>query len=695
MYKRALFILLALLVILVANACFAEAHDNLQAARDEILSLIKAGDFAAANAAIEQMKVDFADSPELPLRLYRIAYKYEEIVYKHDEVEALEQARALSAQIAADFPGNEYGINAALQSAKFEIYALIDAKNYESADSAVTQMATDFAGNKDLARRLYEIAHRYDKIATRYDQRKAFDYSKALCERIVTNHPEHTYTTYASLLLAKLRAYELIHARDYKSASSAVSQIMDDFAGHEQICRRLWEIANRYDKFKAFRYSKALCKEIVTNYPEDEYAAYAGLQSAKLEIYELIDAGDYESADLAVSQIISDFAGHKQHSRRLYEIAKRYEHKGGLANAKALYARIAADYPNDKYGSAAAIQLERLNIYEPIDAGNYEAADSAVSQMKADFNGHPLLFSRLDSIAERYGTVGEIAAAERIYEQVIQNHPDNSLASKAELGISRTNVISLITSQDYDQAEAAFDKMIADFNGHPDLAEAIFIIGEKYYYDALDDVNVGLTEQAKANFTRTVSVWDRIITEPFEPNSIFVQDAYYFAGYCYGQLGEYEKAIQYWQKIVDDWPNYKYAWNAQSRIASSYYMLGNSGVMTQSEAHSQIEQTYKSVVENCPDCPSVKDASIWLGYLNYSKGQWADAAMYFELFLEKAPDDQQLVDVLYRLGRAYQKMGELSLEAEVYSAFVEIADPNDTRIKTVMAELEKLEGATK
>ena len=40
-------------------------------------------------------------------------------------------------------------------------------------------------------------------------------------------------------------------------------------------------------------------------------------------------------------------------------------------------------------------------------------------------------------------------------------------------------------------------------------------------------------------------------------------------------------------------------------------------------------------------------------------------------------------------------MGELGLAAEMYRLFIEIADPNDARIKDVKEELEKLEGARK
>lgn len=80
---------------------------------------------------------------------------------------------------------------------------------------------------------------------------------------------------------------------------------------------------------------------------------------------------------------------------------------------------------------------------------------------------------------------------------------------------------------------------------------------------------------------------------------------------------------------------------------------------------------------------------------NFQKGQWSDAAMYFELFLEKSPDDPRRSYVLYDLGRAYEKMGELDMAAEVYRAFIELADLTDRRIKKVKAWLESLKETEK
>ena len=105
-------------------------------------------------------------------------------------------------------------------------------------------------------------------------------------------------------------------------------------------------------------------------------------------------------------------------------------------------------------------------------------------------------------------------------------------------------------------------------------------------------------------------------------------------------MGEYENAIEYYQTVVDNWPDYEHAWSAQYLIGSCYERLRSSGSLPESEANSKIEQAYEAVVEKYPDCSLVKPALQKLGWLNFKKGQLALAAEYWELFLEMAdPDD--------------------------------------------------------
>lgn len=190
-------------------------------------------------------------------------------------------------------------------------------------------------------------------------------------------------------------------------------------------------------------------------------------------------------------------------------------------------------------------------------------------------------------------------------------------------------------------------------------------------------------------------MWERVIQQ-LPLSSAYTPRACYTTAVVYSQeLGEYQKGIDYYQQVVDNWPDYAFAWHAQFFVGKYYEKLRNSGGIADSEANPKIEQAYISVVEKYPDSKSAPSAALKLGQMNFKKGQWIEAAMYFELYRQKCSDNQQWARVVYDLGRAYENAGAFEEAIEVYDEFIKTAEPDDPRVKTVKARLEELKGRSK
>jgi TolA-binding protein len=129
-----------------------------------------------------------------------------------------------------------------------------------------------------------------------------------------------------------------------------------------------------------------------------------------------------------------------------------------------------------------------------------------------------------------------------------------------------------------------------------------------------------------------------------QSKSIGLKHAQYFTAVCYRRFGEYEKAITNYQKVVDSWPDYQYAWSAQYLIGSCYEKLKYYNILPESEADPKIEQAYKAVVENYPDSAMVPSAYLKLGYLNLKRGQKIEAVEYFVLFLATARSNDPRIE---------------------------------------------------
>lgn len=162
------------------------------------------------------------------------------------------------------------------------------------------------------------------------------------------------------------------------------------------------------------------------------------------------------------------------------------------------------------------------------------------------------------------------------------------------------------------------DKLVADFNGQPGLAEALWQMSQEYYNKAVRKYREGLKEQATDYYRKAITLKEKIIQEL--PFSDLVPKAYYTAAVIYSQeLHEYKKGIEYYQKVVDNWPDYRYAADAQYSIGRYYERLRSSGGMSAAEANPKIEAAYQAVVEKYPDSDEAKYAPQKLEQMRHKK----------------------------------------------------------------------------
>jgi tetratricopeptide (TPR) repeat protein len=217
----------------------------------------------------------------------------------------------------------------------------------------------------------------------------------------------------------------------------------------------------------------------------------------------------------------------------------------------------------------------------------------------------------------------------------------------AKLNVSRMNIISLINSGDDPNALAAIDTLITDFKNCPDLPMAVSLIAKQYYDNGFRMQNEGQESLAAENYQKSIIVHEIIIQKL--PFSDLTPRAYYLSGVLYSQyLGQYQKGIEYFQKVVDNWPSYQFAWDAQFFIGLYYERLRDSGAITASEANPKIEQAYRAVVEKYPNSEPAPHIALKLARENFEKEQWKQAATYFEFYLGKFPD--QFSSVVLPLG---------------------------------------------
>lgn len=409
---------------------------------------------------------------------------------------------------------------------------------------------------------------------------------------------------------AKQNAFSLIDKGDYAKAEEAINRLVADNQGRSDLPETLYWLGVRYEWSGRPEETKRIYQQVINTYPGNIWAQRAKLGIARTNAISLVLLQNYDGAKQAVDRMITDFSGHPDLPEALYWIVFRYEWQNKYDEAKNICQQIIEKYPDSPYIDKAKLGVLRADAMSSIIMQNYTGAKETIDKMTNDFAGNPDLPEALFLVAERYEWINWFAESKEIYQQVIKSYSDNQIISKAKLGSSMSDVRALIISQDYIKAEDLLNKTVVDFNGHPDLPKAIILAGEQFYKEGLAKESNGLDVQAKDSFERALKIWDGFING--FTNSGLMPEACSWAGECNLKMGKYEDSLRCFQKVVDNYPEYEYAWNAQFFIGSTYQRMREAGLMSKSEADSKTKASYQKVISKWPKCNVAAIAQTWL-----------------------------------------------------------------------------------
>jgi len=270
-----------------------------------------------------------------------------------------------------------------------------------------------------------------------------------------------------------------------------------------------------------------------------------------------------------------------------WRFCKSVKKKGELTAANSFGRRdssIFVIYRQDFYPDRIAYDLNSFQnqghadlIKSYLALGDDSGAEAAVEKLMADFSWSSYIARAIHDTAWEYRKLANYSRANELDQYVIDRWPEDVQAMWAKMDMAKTD----IALGDYAAADKTVDILIADFNNHPEMPTAIFMLGEQYYNKAFTYENQGQTAEAKSHFQKAITIWQRIINEL--PQSSITPQAYYFAARCYETLGEYDYAANYFQTVIDNWPDYQFCDVAHFLLARCFENLANSGSIPKNE----------------------------------------------------------------------------------------------------------------
>jgi tetratricopeptide (TPR) repeat protein len=496
---------------------------------------------------------------------------------------------------------------ASLDEDKSNIISLIEQGKYDQAKTETQKLISSSPKTSALSEVVSSIAMQFE-LLDKYDD------AKGLYQQMLQTNPDSTWTSKAKLGIARTEVLLLIMAKDGR-VKAAYDKLVADFAGHPDLAETRYYVARRYEWADKYEDAKAVYyQQITQGHNDSPYTPMAKLGIARTNVLSLIMSQNQIQAKKDFDKLVTDFSGNPDLPDTIYYVARRYEWADNYEEAKNVYQQLLQSVsPADpNWADRSKLGFERANILSLILSQNYDQAEVAYDKLLTEgLSNHSDFPATLHWIARRYEWGKKFDEAKNIYQKIITDYPNCSYVSKARLGLSRAEVAARIDSQDYNGADAAFDKLVTDFSNHPDLVTAILASGEQCYKEGLSKESAGLEVQAMDRFEKAVQMWEKLITQ--FPDSSWVPEACCWAGDCYFEkLNRYEDSIHCFQKVTDNYPKYKYAWHAQFMVGRSYEVLKNKGVVDKSAADAKIKDAYERVMENYPDCSAAGYASNWL-----------------------------------------------------------------------------------
>lgn len=499
------------------------------------------------------------------------------------------KARELYQYVLDNWPEDA---NYAIWSQTLVALSNIDVGQMEAADVAIDKLRTEFSDNEHIA----EVVHH---IAFHCLTSKKYEKARELYQYVLDHWPDDDSCAIWSQTGVAMSSISL---GDTEAADAAGAKLLNKFSDNRHIAEEVHHLA-WHCRYIAGDHTRALqyYQHVLDHWPGDE--KYAIWSQGGLAL-SYIDLGNSAAAQTAIDKLFAEFSGNERLAEAVDKIAYHYRELKEHEKATQYYQYILDHWPGSKYAMWSQTGLALLHI----DLGNSAVAEATIDKLLSDFSGNEGLVEEVHHIAYHYRELKKYEKAKQLYQYVLDHWPDaDPYAIWSQSGVGASNA-----ALGNDAAvEAVIDGLIADFSDDAGLPAAVAGIAEQYYNRALQMESEELASQAQNHFQKAIAIY-KIVADELPNSGDATPEACCLVGVCYRKLSEYEKSIEYYQKVVDDYPTYHLTWHALFMVGRNYEDLKESGVISESEVNAKIKAAYEQLLEKYPDCKAAKIARRWL-----------------------------------------------------------------------------------
>ena len=367
------------------------------------------------------------------------------------------------------------------------------------------------------------------------------------------------------------------------------------------------------------------------------------------------DKARYSQAATLYQQVMVRHAMSPLAPRAAYKRAQALFESSAYPQAEEAFDAFLKDYPRSEFAPSAGIGLGRTmtaqkRLAEAVLAyqdvwikypGNSidQEVESALAELKAEGAALPELSA--DSLHERGKNLyrsGQFEKARQTFTKLLANEQDFSGRSEV---LFMAGIASFNTSK-RSEAAAIHEKMVKAYPTDPRVPEALNWIGKSYS-------KLGEWEKGIKTFQK---ILDRF------PESDWADDALFLTGNIYREAGDLDKALMYYERLAEEYSDSKFADSAIWWRAWTRYTAGD---------YQKAEQILQTLVIRYPRSFLANQARYWQGRAAEKLGDVPRAIAYYQRAIKKSP-------YTYYGYRSAERLASLDLSDTIVKAAIPAED---------------------
>ncbi|MDH4241771.1 MAG: tetratricopeptide repeat protein, partial [Phycisphaerae bacterium] len=375
---------------------------------------------------------------------------------------------------------------------------------------------------------------------------------------------------------------------------------------------------------------------------------------------------DDDAARDAVETLLTDFSEHKQIAKAVNKAADHYRWSGKYEKAKQLYQHVVDNWPQAEY----AIWAQKSLAVSNMRLGDDPNAAAATEKLLADYSEHKQIANAVNMLAGECSMLKRYDKARELNQYVIDHRPEDKSAMQAQADLIK----SYLALGNDPNAEAATDKLLADFNDNPLIAGAVWVTAQ-FCRD--------LKKYEKANrlYQHVVDKWPNSEHAILSQMGMSEVDVLYLI-----DSGNDTAAHQALDSLIADFNDHPALPKHLFVIGEQYYNVAFRFEKERRAAEGKENflnaiVIWDRILKDLHPSPVTPETYLLVGICYDRIGNYRTAIKYYQVVLDDWPDYQHACSAQYKIGRCYQRLRDAGLlgrpEAEIkiraaYEAVVKI-----------------------